>query len=331
MRITNPVLVVDVSDWVDHLNIHELEDAGVESVIVGWYFKMVKGRWVLSPKSRQHSEAVAKSNLILQTYVWDDCTFSAQDQVGRYCDALSVEGLPVKWTWADQEQWWTDWAKWYAAQKTRDYSKVPKADPGKLYRHNEEFIVKLHAQTPSGVYTNKGFVKSWAPAMDTYLPDYLSWIPQYGRHPNLKTWMTWEELRSYWMPKYDITLSDGQLPKNVCGHQFTGDRCILPGSYNVFGIRLPMDVSVFERPFIEGLWGNAPRPPRPPDLEPTPKPNSYRLTNGAWVLSGPGNQYKARRHINIGTIVTVTQFVGAWARLAEGDYVARSLLVEASE
>ena len=92
-----------------------------------------------------------------------------------------------------------------------------------------------------------------------------------------------------------------------------------------------LDLDVFNGT-VEDLhaWAGASNAPPPPFPIPDPQPaaNTYRLTKGAWALSGPGNQYRARRHINRGTVVTVQAFVGAWAQLTEGDYVARSLLIE---
>ena len=54
------------------------------------------------------------------------------------------------------------------------------------------------------------------------------------------------------------------------GHQFTGDRCILPGSYTKYNQMQALDVSVFSKAFIEMLRGGPYVPPAPSPLPPTP-------------------------------------------------------------
>jgi hypothetical protein len=328
MKIQDPVLVVDVSDWCDHINTNELEDGGVESVIVGLYDEIRSGAKVLSRKSRQHCEAVAKSNLVLQAYLWDDITLPPAAQANWYCDMMDVEGLPVKFAWADQEMWWASWTPWWAAQKSHDYSKVPVANRKMISQHNHSFMATLHGRlSASGVYTNKGFIGSWAPGMDAWLPEYLSWVPQYGHQPTVKTKMTWAQFRANWMPDYNIILSSGQLLQNVRGHQFTGERCLLPGSYNywdgkipLYDGRLPMDVSVFERSFIDTLRGGT-IPPTPEPPSPIPD-GSYRVTSATLkVFTGPGDTFRQSRQspLKFGQAVVVVEIVDArgeqWARI----------------
>ena len=73
MRITDPVLVPDVSIWCDHIVPQEFEDGGCASVVVGLYPVTVNGKKVLSPVSRQQCIDVAtKSKMVLQGYFWDD-------------------------------------------------------------------------------------------------------------------------------------------------------------------------------------------------------------------------------------------------------------------
>jgi hypothetical protein len=75
--------------------------------------------------------------------------------------------------------------------------------------------------------------------MNTWLPQYRSWVPQYGKQPKEATQMTWAQLVASWLPDYDIILAAGQLPELVMGHQFTGDSCILPGSYSKDNVSYP--------------------------------------------------------------------------------------------
>ena len=170
MKIPDPLLAPDVSDWCDHINPKEFEDGGCASVVVGLYPRFDNnGVKVLSPISRQHCIDVAgKSAMVLQAYYWDDITVDPIKQADWVVKTIRSEGLPIKWIWIDQEQWWTDWTAW---QKARGglipMSEVPAGSPAAISSHYESFNRQLHSQmSQSGVYTNNGFVSSWAPGMD---------------------------------------------------------------------------------------------------------------------------------------------------------------------
>jgi hypothetical protein len=123
------------------------------------------------------------------------------------------------------------------------------------------------------VYTNNGFVASWAPGMNAWLPQFPAWVPQYGREPAAVTQMSWAQLRAGWLPNYNLILAAGQLPGMVMGHQFTGDLIELPGAYDPYGRELVLDVSVFSQAFIDGLRGGpAPAPAPIPTPVPVPVP-----------------------------------------------------------
>ncbi len=256
------------------INPKEFEDGGCGSVVVGLYPAIDnKGVKVLSPISRQHCIDVAtKSSMVLQAYYWDDIIQSPITQADWVVQTLKTEGLPIKWIWIDQEQWWTDWTAWQQARGNLiPMSSVPTGSPASISSHFENFNRQLHSQIPqSGVYTNNGFVSTWAPGMNAWLPNYFAWVPHYGRQPKETTQMTWATLKENWMPNYDIILSAGQKPELVAGHQFTGDACILPGSYNRNGGELALDVNVFSKAFIDAI--RAGELGRHPDSDPHPDP-----------------------------------------------------------
>ena len=271
MKILDPVLAPDVSIWCDHINPKEFEDGGCASVVVGLYPSFDStGARILSPISRQQCIDIAtKSSMVLQVYYWDDITQDPIQQADWVAQIIQSEGLPIKWVWADQEQWWTDWTAWQQGRSgTVPINTVPTGTPTLISAHYENFIRELHSKFPqSGVYTNNGFVATWAPGMNAWLPQYRSWVPQYGRQPKEATQMTWAQLVANWLPNYDIALAAGQLPELVMGHQFTGDSCILPGSYTKDNVQLPLDVSEFSKAFITAIKANSQNPvvgPPPP-------------------------------------------------------------------
>jgi len=326
MKISDPVLTPDVSDWCDHINPKEFEDGGCGSVVVGLYPAYdSNGVKVLSPISRQHCLDVStKSSMVLQAYFWDDIIQNPIAQADWLVKTIRSEGLPIKWVWIDQEQWWTDWTAWQQARGNLiPMSSVPTASPTTISTHFEKFNRELHSQlTQSGVYTNNGFVSSWSPVMNTWLPQYRSWVPHYGRQPKESIHITWADLKETWMPNYEIILSPGQKSDLVAGHQFTGDVCILPGSYNRNGGALALDVSVFSKGFIDSIRGNDLS--GTPGSDPTPQPATVDyvvLFVRVNVRSSPSGTAAWLRFAVKDEILHVVKIENSWAQLLEGGYI----------
>lgn len=290
MRITDPVLVPDVSFYCDHIHAKEFEDGGCQSVIVGLYSITQNGKQVLNPICRAQCQEVAKTSMVLQTYAWDDITLDPVAQANWVADTIEIEGLPIKWVWADDEQWWLSWTayyNWRGNPAKYPLSTVPKGLPQNISMHMLAFTQTLRARFPaSGVYTNNGFVASWAQPMNSWLPLYKQWVPEYAREPNVITSMTWAQLQAGWMPNYEIALAAGQLPGQVCGHQFTGDVIKLPGAYDQYCNEQVLDVSVFSKAFVDGLRGGVPVPPTPAPTPPQPLYPAYTAIYPLNVRSG---------------------------------------------
>ncbi|MGB8214122.1 MAG: SH3 domain-containing protein [Anaerolineales bacterium] len=337
MRILDPVLVPDVSSWCDHIIAKEFEDGGCTSVVVGLYPVLdSQGNKVLSPVSRQQCVEVAtNSSMVLQVYYWDDITLDPIEQANWLADIVETEALPIKWIWADQEQWWTDWNAWSQAKLGKtEWSTVPVGAPANISSHFQNFNLQLHSRYPqSGVYTNKGFVTSWAAAMDAWLPQYRSWVAQYGNQPKEAMQITWADLVADWLPNYDLVLSEGQLPQMVMGHQFTGDIFYLPGSYNAGGGKespldgtLPLDVSVFSKAFITAIQANSLNPvagtPPPPPPPPPGAPVAYVVVPARInVRAQPSPSAAFVRFAVQNEVLQVVNISNGWARLADGTYV----------
>lgn len=256
MKITDPVLVPDVSLWCDHINTQEFIDGGCQSVIVGMYqVSSTNGKMVLSPESRAQAQAVAKSSLVLQAYMWDDLTKDPEMQAQWLLDTIKSEGFPVRWIWADVEQFWTNWNQYYSWRAgTLPLEQVQHPNGQVISDHYHTFMQTLAKSTNRiGVYSNKGFIDSWSTQMNIWLPKYSAWVAEYAHEPTQQTLMTWAQLKQQWLPNYDLILSEGQVPSQVVGHQFTGDLCRLPGSYDLYNHTMPLDVSVFSKFFIDTI------------------------------------------------------------------------------
>jgi hypothetical protein len=263
--------------------------------------------------------------LRLHAYWWDDPIIGGNAQADFAARTLKSSGLPVLSLWGDMEQWWSDWNKWMAARLGRiPWSQVPVIQPWALDSHCKAFAEALAKVWPvTGIYTGRGFITTYAPSMKNWLGKYKVWLAAYGRQPAVATKMTWQELREKWLPDYDPIFKDtGIVKENIVGHQFTGDRCLLPGGYqDILGLkRKAMDVSVFQRAFMEHLGEvNPGGPSQPPDPNPIPPPAGIPyifLGSHLWVRDQP-NETTSRLidSLTHDQRVLVVEIRGDWARL----------------
>ncbi len=322
--ITDRVLVTDHSHWEVMLKPQELIDGGVTDVVL----KAGSGMQIDS-SFQKNGENVAKFSkyLRLHAYWWDDPIVSANNQVEFAGQTLKKSGLPVLSLWGDLEQWWSDWNKWTEARLGRlNWSAVPVFKPAPLDSHCKAFAEALAKIWPvTGLYTGRGYITTYAPTMKTWLGNYKIWIAAYAKQPSVATKMTWKDLKDKWLPDYDPIFADTGIVKgNIVGHQFTGDKCLLPGGYqDILGLtRIAMDVSVFQRTFMEQLGevgSGGPINPTPVDPNPVPVPvGTPYIFLGAhlWVRDQP-NELTARLidSLTKDQRVNVLEIKGDWARL----------------
>jgi hypothetical protein len=240
MKISGP-LAIDISLWDDHIHPLEIVAGGVVSIIVGLYKQWDGSKYVLNTNSKRLLDQTIESGLILQTYFYYYPQNNPVTDANWFADMM--QGYPVKFAWADCED----------AGATMD-----KAVRSEQYR---KFTEQLCLRFPkSGVYCNRYFPPDYAPNMDLWLGKYKIWLPSYGKQPASQTQMTWETLKANWLPDYELVGSIGM--KEIVGHQFTGDRCILPAAYTNQNVRRTLDVSTFTQEFIDSLGENI--PPIPP-------------------------------------------------------------------
>jgi len=318
--IANPRLVVDVSHWDDHLDTQLLKDAGVAAVIVKSGTGMQRDE-----KFVAHAQAAVDAGLILMVYHWDDILNDPVQQAMWAIEDIASTGLPVKFIWADQEQWWTNWTAWMAARRNEmPYSAVPRAAAANISQHNRSFAYVMHALYPqSGVYSNYGFVTSWAPPIKDWLGLYPLWIAHYGRQPKIPIDINWEGLKKEWLPNYSPLLPPGSKEEWVFGHQFTGDSLRLPGIYDASNHAVPADVSIFSEEFLTVISGGQ-VPPKPPDNPDPPVPPAgaaeyYVNVAALYVRRGPGTTYGIVGTLTRNTTVHVDRMQDQWAHLEGGD------------
>jgi len=299
MKILKPELVIDISKWDYQINTRELEDGGVKAVIV----KMGSNK-TIDANFRKHAENVAKSNLILMAYHWDDIIYSPVDQAQWAVQTVKSSGYPVKFLWGDLEQYWINWTV-----------KIP-GNKSNISLHMQKYSETMKSLYPNyGIYTGKGFITQYAPDMKNWLGTYNMWYAQWGVYLPAK-YMEWYELKQNWMPNYDLSLTAGVNPALLYGHQFTGDRVYLRGVYDSRGNWTKLDVSVFNQDFLTSI-SNIPIPPVPPVPTKTYMVTSYLLN----VRPTPDTLGAPIRVLKQGDLIQVKGIINNWAALAEGGYV----------
>lgn len=312
MKITCPpgLLVPDVSRWNDHLDMSELINGGVKAVILGFYKKWVPFKYVLNDNCKRIADQVVASGLPLMGYKYYYCAEDPVKDADWFIEAMSP--YPVKFAWADCEDVKPGYSTTFRSEQAR------------------RFMLALHAGFPkSGIYTARWYLDGYAPGMNTWLAHYQTWIAQWKYQPSLKTSMSWEELKKNWLPNYDVLATSGMLPENFMGHQFTGDRCILPGVYDYYNRRQPLDVSVFNADFINSLGDST--PPFPPPPPPNPDFTQYRVLS--WQLNvraGPGAGFGILYTVKQNAILDVTNAVSVngYVRLTDGNWVYAAYLTK---
>jgi hypothetical protein len=197
----------------------------------------------------------------------------------------------------------------------------------------------LHTNFPkSGVYTAKWYTDGHCVTtlpngtrineMDKWLPKYAAWMAQYGKEPHGLTMMTWNELKSNWLPDYELKLSAGQLENQTVGHQFTGDRCLLPGVYqyynSIYGGRMAVDVDVFKQEFLTAIQDSPNTPPTPPP--PVPAFKNYIVISGALnIRSAPvmgPNIVRIAMQGDILQVVDIPIIQNGYVKLVDGNWAA---------
>ena len=319
--VDNQRLVIDVSHWDDHLDVPLLKEAGVAAVIV----KSGSGMY-RDPKFVSHAQAVVDGGLILMAYHWDDIICDPAAQARWVVEDINATGLPVKFIWTDQEQWWTNWDAWNAARRNEiPYSAVPRASADNISQHSRIFVKTLNELYPqSGVYANYGFVTTWAPSTEEWLGLYPIWAAHWGRQPKMPIDITWKALQKEWLPDYSLLVPPGAKEELIVGHQFTGDAFRLPGVYDVSGHSVVLDVSLFSEKFLNVI-SSGQTPPKPP-VEDTPTSSTgageyYVNVYGLNVRKGPGTQYDMIGILSKNTTVSVVGIQGNWAQLDNDTWV----------
>ena len=254
MKITGP-LVIDLSLWNDHINVQELINSGVVSVIMGLYRAPNSDK--LNTNCQRILDQLKDSPFILQAYYYYYPQYNWDSEADWYLNTIATSGAKFCFAWADCE----------------DYSATMDVNTrSEMYRLFTDHVAESLPQM--GVYTSKSFIDAHAPGMNTWISKYRAWVPEYLYQPKYTVTTDWGTFKRQYLPaltSYDVTQSPAQ--NSMVGHQCTGDIFRLPGAYTAYNQQQPLDISVFTQEFINEISCGTPISPLPdpePDPEPTP-------------------------------------------------------------
>jgi hypothetical protein len=248
---------------------------------------------------RPNAKKLQAAGIRVHGYWWVDPVGDVNAQVTnclKIVESARLEGIVVNSIWPDIERWWKNWTDFYNVNAGRvafNYSMAFSATYLNSFYYAFCFELKRRF-AKTGVYTGRGFVTSFAPAMANWLKSFWLWMAQYYKQVAKGTYLTWEEFVKSWLPVRDPDIRNmGITIDNVEGLQFTGDCACLPGSYQYAGStrRVPMDVSVFAVSFMNTLSdiGNIPTLPQPGPGEPSPMYKVRVITGALNVRNQPNS------------------------------------------
>ena len=307
----NGSLVADGSLWNDHIVPDELVAGGVKSIILGLYKHWDGAKFVLNTNCQRILTQLKNGPFVIQVYYYlypqDDPVVEAN----WFTNTILTSGVDIRFSWTDAE----------------NHDVVMPGDVrSEKYRIFTEQVASKFPKI--GVYTNNAYIAEWASDnMNKWINKYPAWVPEYGKQPSTPTRMTWDQLKQNWLPDYDIILSSGQI--NPVGHQFTGDKCILPGFCDYANQDQPLDVSEFSDAFLNAIAGSGPIPIPVPTPTPIPVPitNQYFVNISlANIRGGPSTDYPITGTIALNTKVFVSDNAQGYSKIGTQQWIATQYL-----
>lgn len=274
------VVVLDASRHQVLIRGDVLKRNNVPAVIL----KASGGLWK-DERFEQHYAGLQAAGVHTPAYHWLDPIYRAEQQIDVFLSIVGNRNIPFYVL--DIEQWWNNWAAWYAAwAKKLIWSLVPKIAPYKiaLHAHTAAQYLVAKARKPVLLYTSQGFVRSYAPQMAEWLGNFDGWPANYVIYSDKKITCSWDELYRKYLPTGKLPLlPDGMKPERVRGWQYSGDLISLPGMYaDAKGKRYsPADLSVFDPNWLGQVLGETPVVTVPDEESPV---EQYIVSD--WVTRG---------------------------------------------
>lgn len=229
---------------------------------------------------------ISKTSLIPGVYGWIDPTGSVTDQVDRYGKIITT--YKPKLVCADFEQWWSNWTEYYRfLNGIITQAQVPKIDKAVNSSFGKAYCAGIDAIKGNAVfqvYTNSGFVNSWAPTSvswlcqnkDTNYPGYLLWDAGTPYYNTIVKFTDWPSFNA-WLDNRPAPVGASIYGMQVKSRQITS-QIWLPGFTGTYD---NMDFNLW---VVPGAWATQEQMrselsiPIPPVDPPIPPPTTEYAT-----------------------------------------------------
>lgn len=239
---------IDISRYQGAIDLDILANCGVEieTIIV----KSSSGLYK-DPAFDGHASKIKNDGRFkLGIYHWTDPIVDYQKQADN-CFSFIEKYKPDE-VCVDIEQWWKDWNKWYLyIQGKLSYAKVPRVSGTQISDCGLVWVktaLKHYPREKITVYTNQDTVENRAPALQKWYGDFGTWLAQYPRFPDIRTWEQYKLICEPLLLKKPKPYARGMT--YLKRWQFSGDQWDLAGTYSDMAMlrRSNLDLNVdFER------------------------------------------------------------------------------------
>jgi hypothetical protein len=232
----------------------------------------------------------------------------------------------------DYEQWWSNWSLWFQGNQGKiPMTSVPKVSDYNLSTHAAGMAALVSANFKTNIYTGMWFLNDYTPTSKIWMQRYDTVISAYPYQPATRTQMAWQDLKKYYPKAPPIGVG------NIVGHQFTGDRCKLPGVYEISAgreINPALDVSMFDTLYLQTL-GVPVIPVATPSVTIStpgiivPPPSDHIAAvnvNAVNVRSGPGSTYAIVGIKYLNNLVTIYETSNGYTRVGINAWIYAAYL-----
>lgn len=293
-------------------NWEAMRQNGCRFAIFKWSmgFGSSKPTWI-----REQAAAARAADIVVAGYHWLDPTAPILAQADRF--ARWHDEIQPGFVMLDNEQWWSDWAAFYAyIRKEIPFERIPHVSGKKIAQHAAGVMDRLDAliSVPKVHYTAQWFINGYSRECSRLMDRWPLALASYIDRKKVlhAEWQTWhdEQSRMTGSPALPYGASSWLI------HQYSSTRGWPGRLYNT-------DVNLFngdEADWLDFLDGYT-----SPVMV-----TAYRVTAlwGLRVRSGPGTSYAILRTLPYNTRVIVTETLDGWGKIADGEWCSMAWLGE---
>jgi GH25 family lysozyme M1 (1,4-beta-N-acetylmuramidase) len=297
---------IDISHWDPYIEVNKIDPAVKIAIL-----KISQGTF-LDPSFATNAKKLQDSGRTIAGYVWPDPEIAPAKSIDAAIGWIKASGLQLSAVFLDIEQ--THSAKGAPLSSTLLDS----------HTHQSWMLAKAAWGSKAAMYIRTSWIVEFAPKVSDWLAAEMVplWLAEYRTQVPKGTMLSWADLMKIWLPKYSPTVPAECTMAQVVGHQFTGDRAVLPGFYgNDKYAPVMLDVNMFDPSFFGAPSGVPAVPASVAVVYPWYVNTAYLLN----VRAGPGTQYPVIGQMVQGSKAQVkdtSTIYPVWYQLLNGGWVS---------